>query len=590
MRTDRINFLDVHFDRLSFRDVDRLLRSAGSASPYAYVVTPNVDHVVRIHREPGLRQFYDAADLCVCDSRILQTLARWRGIKLPLVAGSDLCRSIFDLLQSGDTIAIVGSSQADVAKLRSRFPEVAFTHHEPPPGLRENPEARSRAAAFVAASKARFALLAVGSPQQEMIAKEVRDHDGASGIALCIGAGLDFVTGKQKRAPRLMQRLHLEWVHRLATNPRRLWRRYLVEDMAIFPIYLRWRPRSGWPLRTMAVVLASGVLAVAIYATGFPSLPSWPRSAATSTSRLPPATMAKALATLPPPNLLRPISPEEASKENAERPFVERPDTPASRFVLRTDSEDRSRALECLAQAVYYEAASEGTDGGRAVAQVVLNRMRHPGYPSSVCGVVYEGADRTTGCQFTFTCDGSLLRTPIASLWNRSRKIAEEALAGRVFAPVGHATHYHADYVLPYWADSLDKTVQIGRHIFYRLRSSLGDKASFFQRYAGREPALPTLASPTVIPSEAVTQELANALISDGAASKTPDVEKASASPSSPLLIDSSKGTLLADAAGAPTATKKSKAANACPATSDRKQLAPLGATNMHAGATAAAC
>jgi exopolysaccharide biosynthesis WecB/TagA/CpsF family protein len=236
MRTDRINFLDVHFDRLSFRDVDRLLRSAGSASPYAYVVTPNVDHVVRIHREPGLRQFYDAADLCVCDSRILQTLARWRGIKLPLVAGSDLCRSIFDLLQSGDTIAIVGSSQADVAKLRSRFPEVAFTHHEPPPGLRENPEARSRAAAFVAASKARFALLAVGSPQQEMIAKEVRDHDGASGIALCIGAGLDFVTGKQKRAPRLMQRLHLEWVHRLATNPRRLWRRYLVEEMAIFPI------------------------------------------------------------------------------------------------------------------------------------------------------------------------------------------------------------------------------------------------------------------------------------------------------------------------------------------------------------------
>jgi spore germination cell wall hydrolase CwlJ-like protein len=91
----------------------------------------------------------------------------------------------------------------------------------------------------------------------------------------------------------------------------------------------------------------------------------------------------------------------------------------------------------------------------------VLNRMRHPGYPASICGVVYQGADRTTGCQFTFTCDGSLLRTPLASLWARSRKIAEDALSGRVYAPIGHATHYHADYVLPYWADSLD-TYSIG--------------------------------------------------------------------------------------------------------------------------------
>ena len=125
----------------------------------------------------------------------------------------------------------------------------------------------------------------------------------------------------------------------------------------------------------------------------------------------------RVVASLPPPNLLRPLTPEEAAKENADRPFVERPDSPASRFVLRTDKEDSERALTCLTQAVYYEAASEGADGGRAVAQVVLNRMRHPGYPASVCGVVYQGADRATGCQFTFTCDCSLLRTPVASLW-----------------------------------------------------------------------------------------------------------------------------------------------------------------------------
>src|SRR5206468_3935199 len=147
----------------------------------------------------------------------------------------------------------------------------------------------------------------------------------------------------------------------------------------------------------------------------------------------------------PPPNLLKPVSPDEALKENAERPFVARSDSPATHFVLKAQGEDRERAVTCLTQAIYYEAASEGVDGGRAVAQVILNRMRHPGFPASVCGVVYEGSDRGTGCQFTFTCDGSLLRPHVDSLWTRSRKIAEQALAGNVFAPVGHATHYHAD-------------------------------------------------------------------------------------------------------------------------------------------------
>jgi spore germination cell wall hydrolase CwlJ-like protein len=290
-----------------------------------------------------------------------------------------------------------------------------------------------------------------------------------------------------------------------------------------------------------------------------------------------------AVTALPPPNLLKPLSPQEAAKENADRPFVNRPDTPASKFVLRTDAADRDRALSCLTQAIYYEAASEGSDGGRAVAQVVLNRMHHPGYPASVCGVVYQGADRTTGCQFTFACDGSLLRTPVASLWTRSRKIAEDALAGHVFAPVGHATHYHADYVLPYWADSLDKSVQIGRHIFYRLRSSLGDSRSFLQRYAGTEPQLPTPDKPNVIPPEAVTQELAKALLSDEVAKLPVDVEKASAATSG-LLADTSNGTLLAGTGPAPKRAHKMKPTADCAPDPDRRKLTPLGANDVHAG------
>jgi hypothetical protein len=216
--------------------------------------------------------------------------------------------------------------------------------------------------------------------------------------------------------------------------------------------------------------------------------------------------------------------------------------------------------------------------------------MRHPGYPASVCGVVYQGADRTTGCQFTFTCDGSLLRPPVDSLWARSRKIAQEALGGRVFAPVGHATHYHADYVLPYWADSLDKTVQIGRHIFYRLRSSLGDSRAFFQRYAGKEPTLPMPASPTIIPPQAVTQELANALLTDGTAGSVKEVEKASAQTSAQLLIDSTHGTLMMDSSAERTPAKKPGHLAGCSDDLEGKKLSPLGPNDLRAAHGSSGC
>jgi len=293
---------------------------------------------------------------------------------------------------------------------------------------------------------------------------------------------------------------------------------------------------------------------------------------------------------LPPPDLLKPFSPEEATKLNAERPFVDRPDTPANRFVLQTDAADRERAVTCLTQAVYYEAAGEGIDGGRAVAQVVLNRLRHPGYPASVCGVVYQGADRLTGCQFTFTCDGSLLREPVDTLWVRSRKIAEDALNGHVYALVGHATHYHADYVLPYWADSLDKTVQIARHIFYRLRGTVGDRQSFFQRYAGVEPVVRPPAATIVIPPSSDTEQLAHALIGDDASGKVPDVEKAGGATSA-LVIDSSRGTLIADAQQLPAiSSPKAKPSTDCAIAGDGKKLAPLAATVMRPGPRAPGC
>jgi len=180
-------------------------------------------------------------------------------------------------------------------------------------------------------------------------------------------------------------------------------------------------------------------------------------------------------------------APEVAQEVNALRPFSRLPIRPMRPFVLNTDANDRTRAVHCMAQAIYYEAARESVKGQQAVAQVVLNRMRHPAYPKSVCGVVFQGAARATGCQFTFTCDGSLRWAPQAFLWRRAEEVAKKALAGYVDKEVGSATHYHASYVAPYWAPTLVKMTQVGAHIFYRWTGPWGEPPAFTGRYAGRE-------------------------------------------------------------------------------------------------------
>jgi len=180
-------------------------------------------------------------------------------------------------------------------------------------------------------------------------------------------------------------------------------------------------------------------------------------------------------------------APEVAQEVNSLRPFSGLPIRPMRPFVLKADANDRTRAVHCMAQAIYYEAAREPLRGQQAVAQVVLNRMRHPAYPKSVCGVVFQGAARATGCQFTFTCDGSLRWAPQVDLWRRAEDVAKRALAGYVDKDVGSATHYHANYVAPYWAPTLVKMTQVGAHIFYRWTGPWGEPPAFTGRYAGRE-------------------------------------------------------------------------------------------------------
>lgn len=184
------------------------------------------------------------------------------------------------------------------------------------------------------------------------------------------------------------------------------------------------------------------------------------------------------------------VAPEAAVAINAALPETNEPIIPARSFSLGSSSfaaQSKMLAIDCLTAAVYYEAASEDLTGQRAVAQVVLNRVRHPAYTNSVCGVVFQGSERVTGCQFSFTCDGSLARRPSKTGWARAQAVAAMALAGYVEPSVGLATHYHTVWVVPYWSSSLTKLRTVGAHIFYRWAGRNGTRAAFTNKYSGME-------------------------------------------------------------------------------------------------------
>jgi exopolysaccharide biosynthesis WecB/TagA/CpsF family protein len=237
--------LSVRFDMLDLTGALALLAARDPAAPFAYVVTPNADHWIRLQDQPDLQPLYDGAWLSLCDSRILRLLAARRGVRLEVAPGSDLTQQLFDtVIQPETPVTVIGGTEAVVTRLRARYGLTRLAHHNPPMGFIRDPAAVAAAIAFVRAHPARFVLLCVGSPQQEKLAAAIAGAGGVTGIGLCVGAAAEFVAGVKQRAPDWVQRAHLEWLHRLGSEPRRLWRRYLLEAPRLLRLMAR-VPRGG---------------------------------------------------------------------------------------------------------------------------------------------------------------------------------------------------------------------------------------------------------------------------------------------------------------------------------------------------------
>ena len=244
----KASFLGLDFDIMEEAEAAETVFSLSGQDKFTYVVTPNVDHRVRLHRLQGdarLWSSYRRATLVLCDSRILKRLAHLSGVRLELVTGSDLTARILSTPQNFETAAVVGGDEHLLASLRTRYPKTKWLHHAAPHGILHDARAQMDIVRFVERSSAGLVFFAVGSPQSELVCELIDDRGKAAGVALCIGASLEFLTGAKKRAPRWMQRLGLEWLFRLASEPKRLWRRYLVDGPVIFWLWWRWHLNSS---------------------------------------------------------------------------------------------------------------------------------------------------------------------------------------------------------------------------------------------------------------------------------------------------------------------------------------------------------
>jgi N-acetylglucosaminyldiphosphoundecaprenol N-acetyl-beta-D-mannosaminyltransferase len=245
--TRDIDFLGVTFAPMTPETLfQRVVETANCKDAFAYLITPNVDQIVRLSETGEGRVLHGDAWANVNDSRILEVLAARSGLDLPACPGSDLtARILQEAIDPNEPVVIIGCSLDVVEAIKDRYGLTDVRWHQPPMGLRQNPQAIAETAQFCVDNPARFYFLCVGNPQQEMVARAIKLTGQATGFGLCVGASLEFLAGVRKRAPLWMQKARLEWLFRLMSEPKVLWRRYLVEGPKIFRIWLNWRKMRG---------------------------------------------------------------------------------------------------------------------------------------------------------------------------------------------------------------------------------------------------------------------------------------------------------------------------------------------------------
>lgn len=246
----REKFLDIQFDNPTYEEVARQVEILAGSQSFSFIVTANVDHVLRLHPTESSRasaQFldaYSAARMRLCDSRILKSLAGLKGVDLNVVTGSDLTALLFrSRFRENHTVAIVGGDAAMITELAAKFSGPRFVQHVPPMGVLQKQQAIRDIVEFVSAAQADFVFFAIGAPQSEIVAHACLRSGKCRGVGLCIGASIEFLLDRKSRAPVWMQRLSLEWAYRLFKEPRRLSRRYLVTGPRIFWLAYKWQRR-----------------------------------------------------------------------------------------------------------------------------------------------------------------------------------------------------------------------------------------------------------------------------------------------------------------------------------------------------------
>ncbi len=242
-------------------DVDAFLNLAANFKndAFGYVVTPNVDHLIRFHDEPAFRALYADASYVLLDSRFLSHIFRvWKGLRIPVCTGSDLTEQLFArVIAPEDRIILIGCSAEQASRLAQRYGLKGLRHYNPPMGFINDPQQVAACLQFVEAQGPfRFCFIAVGAPQQEVLAHELKSRGIARGLAFCIGASVNFLTGVERRAPRWLQMAGMEWLYRLLQNPGRLARRYLVRGLRVFSLLplTEFLVRPRVPVRSSSIV------------------------------------------------------------------------------------------------------------------------------------------------------------------------------------------------------------------------------------------------------------------------------------------------------------------------------------------------